>query len=431
MAANTKGRNARGRRGDGDERPSRRDSDARGTRRDGDARGSRRDSGARDSRRDGSARGSRRDSDEQLSRRELKSRKQAKRKRKMIGILAAELVLILVLAGVVWGLSKLDKFQDLDVKADNVDMNDDIDAETAKLLKGYTNIALFGIDTRNIGELGAGNRSDTMIIASINNETKEVRLMSVYRDTYMNRADDTYGKCNAAYKNGGPKQAMEMLNTNLDLNIQYFVSVDFVALIKTIDLLGGIEVDVQEDEWEYVNSYMYETTEISEDYLDHYSPFLTGPGLQTLDGLQATSYCRIRATAGDDFRRTERQRTVLSLIADKAKTAGIGTISAIIDEVFPLVATNIPKTTMISMAASMMSYELGESSGFPSIRENGKINKQSVVVPADLEANVKALHEFLFNEADYYPSPTVIKISEKIVSDTGVTAKETDTSSGS
>lgn len=356
-------------------------------------------------------------------RRIARRRKKEKRKKKLIAILTLEVLLILVLGLGVFVLGKLGKIQNLGVDADEVTMNNDIDEDTAKLLKGYTNIALFGIDTRKIGELGAGNRSDTIIIASINNETKEVKLMSVYRDTYLNRADDTYGKCNAAYKSGGPKQAMEMLNTNLDLNIQYYVSVDFVALIKTIDALGGIDIDVQEDEWELVNSYMYETTEISEAYLDHYSPFLEGPGLQTLDGLQATSYCRIRYTAGSDFKRTERQRTVISKIVEKAKGAGLGTINKIIDDVFPLVATNIPKTTMIGMAASMMSYELGESSGFPTYIENVKLNKQDIVAPADLELNVKELHKFLFDEEDYYPSPTVLKINEKIKLDTGAVAK--------
>ena len=431
MATNTKGRNSRGKSAEHRDTRVRRDSGK--TRESREARDSRERRASRDTResRESHARRERREreavyEEPRMSRREMKRKKQAKRKKKMIAILAAEAVLIVVLGVFVWGLGKLDKFQNLGVDADDINMNEDIDAATAELLKGYTNVALFGIDTRKIGDLGAGNRSDTMIIASINNETKEVRLMSVYRDTYMNRADDTYGKCNAAYKSGGPKQAMEMLNTCLDLNIQYYVSVDFVALIKTIDLLGGLEIDVQESEWQYVNSYMYETTEISEDYLDHYSPFLEGPGLQTLDGLQATSYCRIRATAGDDFRRTERQREVIGKIVDKAKTAGIGTINDIIDEVFPLVATNIPKTTMIGMAASMMNYELGESSGFPSIRETGKVNKQSVVIPADLEANVKELHRFLFDEEDYFPSPTVIKISDKITADTGVTAKAAD-----
>lgn len=344
-----------------------------------------------------------------------RKKQKARKKKKLIAVLAAEAVLLAVLGIGVWGLSKLDKFQDLGVETDDITVNE-MDEETQKLLKGYTNIALFGIDTREMGELGEGNRSDTIMIASINNETKEVKLVSVYRDTYLNRGDDTYGKCNAAYKSGGPQQAISMLNTNLDLNIKYYVSVDFLALINVIDLLGGIDVDVQEDEWEWVNNYMFETSYVT----GVGSAFLEGPGLQTLDGLQATAYCRIRATVGDDYRRTERQRTVLALIAEKAKKASLGTITDIIDEVFPLVATNIPKAEMLSMAAGMLSYEMGETSGFPTLRESATINQASIVAPADLEANVRELHKFLFDEEDYYPSPAVIKISQKITADTGV-----------
>lgn len=350
-----------------------------------------------------------------------KKQKKIRRRRKLIGILAVELVLLLFLGVGVWGLGKLDKFQDLGVDADKVEMNDMEDA-TEEVLKGYTNIALFGIDTRTMGDLGAGNRSDTIIIASINNETKEVRLASIFRDTYLNRADDTYGKCNAAYKAGGPNQAMAMLNTNLDLNIKYFVSVDFLALIKTIDLLGGVDIDVQDNEWEWINNYMYETTAVTGEF----GVFVEGPGLQTLSGLQATSYCRIRAV-GNDFGRTERQRTVITEIARKAKSASLGTINQIIDEVFPLIATNIPKAEMIKMAASMMSYEIGETGGFPTLRENVKINGADIVAPADLEANVRELHKFLFNEEDYYPSPTVIQFNDEISSQTGVYAKESGT----
>lgn len=350
-----------------------------------------------------------------------KKQKKIRRRRKLIGILAVELVLLLLLGVGVWGLGKLDKFQDLGVDADKVEMNDMEDA-TEEVLKGYTNIALFGIDTRTMGDLGAGNRSDTIIIASINNETKEVRLASIFRDTYLNRADDTYGKCNAAYKAGGPNQAMAMLNTNLDLNIKYFVSVDFLALIKTIDLLGGVDIGVQDNEWEWINNYMYETTAVTGEF----GVFVEGPGLQTLSGLQATSYCRIRAV-GNDFGRTERQRTVITEIARKAKSASLGTINQIIDEVFPLIATNIPKAEMIKMAASMMSYEIGETGGFPTLRENVKINGADIVAPADLEANVRELHKFLFNEEDYYPSPTVIQFNDEISSQTGVYAKESGT----
>ena len=354
-------------------------------------------------------RGTHRERDEygeyKLSRKEQKKIKKAKRKRKLIAMLAVEFVLILVLGVCVFGLSKIGKLQNLGVDPDEVGQNEDMDANTAELLKGYTNIALFGLGSRTPGSLGEGELSDTIIIASINNETKEVRLMSVYRDTYLNRADDTYGKCNAAYSKGGPKQAMEMLNTNLDLNIKYYVSIDFTALIKTVDLLGGVEIDVKEEEIDAINGYMYETTEIAEKAEDDsINPY-------------------------NDFERTERQRRVIEQIVEKAKSAGLGTINSIIDEVFPLIATNIPQTTLIGMAASMMSYELGESSGFPSYRSDARMDGQQVVVPADLVANVTELHKFLFDEDDYYPSPTVLEINDKIIADTGVTAQETDSSS--
>lgn len=359
-----------------------------------------------------------------LSRREQKRMKKVKRRRKLIAILAVEFLLILVLGVGVFALSKLDKFQDLDVNPDDISMNEDIDEDTVELLKGYTNIALFGLGSRTPGSLGKGELSDTIIIASINNETKEVRLMSIYRDTYLNRADDTYGKCNAAYSKGGPKQAMEMLNTNLDLNIKYYVSIDFTALIKTVDLLGGVEIDVKPEEVDAINGYMYETTAIAEkaedDSINPYNSFIEEPGLQTLHGVQATAYCRIRKVGNNDYERTERQRRVIEQIVDKAKTAGLGKINEMIDEVFPLVATNIPKTTMINMALSMMSYELGESSGFPSARGDAKMDGQMVVVPADLVTNVTELHRFLFDEEDYYPSPTVLEINDKIIADTGI-----------
>lgn len=382
-------------------------------------------------------RGTHRERDEygeyKLSRKEQKKIKKAKRKRKLIAMLAVEFVLILVLGVCVFGLSKIGKLQNLGVDPDEVGQNEDMDANTAELLKGYTNIALFGLGSRTPGSLGEGELSDTIIIASINNETKEVRLMSVYRDTYLNRADDTYGKCNAAYSKGGPKQAMEMLNTNLDLNIKYYVSIDFTALIKTVDLLGGVEIDVKEEEIDAINGYMYETTEIAEkaedDSINPYNDFITEPGLQTLYGVQATAYCRIRKVGNNDFERTERQRRVIEQIVEKAKSAGLGTINSIIDEVFPLIATNIPQTTLIGMAASMMSYELGESSGFPSYRSDARMDGQQVVVPADLVANVTELHKFLFDEDDYYHSPTVLEINDKIIADTGVTAQETDSSS--
>lgn len=348
------------------------------------------------------------------------ARARQKRKRLFL-VLAAEAVLLIVLAVGLWGLGKLDKMQKVEL-SEEVQMNEDISEEAKETMKGYTNIALFGIDTRTMSDgksdLGPGNRSDTIIIASINNETGVVKMVSVYRDTYLNLANDKYNKCNGAYSAGGPEQAVQMLMMNLDLDIEYYVSVDFLALIQVVDLLGGIEVDVDDQEWKYVNDYILETAYVS----GVNTTLLDGPGLLTLDGVQATSFCRIRQTASSDYGRTERQREVLTLIANKAKKAGLSTLINIVDEVFPRVMSNFTSADLISRAADALGYQIGETIGFPMNRTAANLGKGygDCVIPVSLEDNVKQLHQFLFEEDDYYPSPTVIKISDKIAADTGI-----------
>ena len=110
------------------------------------------------------------------------------------------------------------------------------------------------MDARD-GQLGRGTRSDTIIIASINLDTQEIKLVSVFRDTYLNLSNDTYNKCNAAYAQGGPEQAISMLNMNLDLDITDYVTVGFGGLIDSIDALGGIEMEIQDAEISHLNNY--------------------------------------------------------------------------------------------------------------------------------------------------------------------------------
>ena len=211
-----------------------------------------------------------------------------------------EMVALVVLAVVLWAVLKQTSIQKINVNEEDIVINDTVENNTA--MKGYRNIALFGIDARN-DNLDKGNRSDTIMIASINQDTGEVKLCSVYRDTYMNLGNDKYSKCNAAYAAGGPKQAIDMLNMNLDMNITNYISIGFEGLIETIDSLGGIQIDVKEDEIKHLNNYQASmfSTETKEKLTDNYVK-VTQPGLQTLNGLQATAYCRIRYTAGDDFK---------------------------------------------------------------------------------------------------------------------------------
>ena len=284
----------------------------------------------------------------------------------------------------------------------------------------YTNIVLFGLDARE-GQIDKGTNSDTIIIASIKNKTKEVRLVSVYRDCLMKQTDGLYAKANSAYSKGGGEEAIAELNRNLDLDIKNFVSVNFAAMIKAIDAVGGIEVDVTEEEISYINGYATEiikVTGIDSKGVDH-------AGRQTLNGVLATAYSRIRYTDGGDFKRTERQRYVLEEMLKKAKKLNVRELSALADEIMPMISTSFSATDVLSLAVNLKKYELLDAKGFPfevAAVENPRGMTGSYVAPADLKTNVKELHSYLFDNESYTPSSKVQEISDEIIYLTGVTA---------
>lgn len=348
------------------------------------------------------------------------SKKRKARKRRRIILFAVEMVALVVLGVVLWAVMKQTSMQKINVKEEDIVINDTVENNVA--MKGYRNIALFGLDARD-KNLGKGNRSDTIMIASINLDTGEVKLCSVYRDTYMNLGNDKYSKCNAAYASGGPEQAISMLNMNLDMNITDYVSIGFNGMIDVVNSLGGVEIDVREDEIKYLNDYQASmfSTETKERLTNDYVK-VTQPGVQTLNGLQATAYCRIRYTAGDDFKRAERQRTVLLAILEKAKTASVGTLNDTLDKVLPNVATNLDTKEMLSVLKDLASYKVVATDGFPfeTNRVTGKVGKAgSCVIPTSLEDNVVLLHKFFFEQEEYTPSKSVSNYSARVSSDTG------------
>lgn len=352
------------------------------------------------------------------------SAKQRKaKKRKRIVLFAVEIVALVVLLAALVSVLMITKTDKVKINPEDIAVNPEVEENTE--MKGYRNIALFGVDSRT-GKLGKGNRSDTIMIASINQDTGDVKLVSVYRDTYLNLGTDAYNKANAAYAKGGPEQAINMLNMCFDLNIQEYVTVGFDALIETIDALGGIQIDVHENEIEHLNNYQRSMfSEDENDALNENIVKVTKPGLQTLNGLQATAYCRIRYV-GDDFGRAERQRKVLLACLDKAKQANPATLVEILNKVMDHVSTNLGVEEMASVLKDVASYEVVAQDGIPfeSARKTGTVGKKgSCVIPVDLAENVKMLHEFLFDAADYVPSEQVQQCSQQISSDTGVYKK--------
>ena len=353
-------------------------------------------------------------------------------------LFAVEIIVLLLFIGglYVYGQlnSKLDKINqpvldDSKIKV-NQEVQDSIDSQESTLT-GYTTYALFGIDHRDKNTALGGENSDTIIIASVNNDTKDVKLVSVYRDTLLNLGNDTYSKANAAYAYGEAEQAITMLNTNLDLNISEYATVNFNALTTIIDDLGGLDMDMSYAEIVHMNNYCVETSEeTGKDYTpielpDRPDDIEAVQYHYHLNGVQATSYCRIRYTASLDMGRTERQRRVIQMIVSKAKSAGLGKIFKIMDDVFPMVTTSLSKQDILGLIPTLIGYKFTDSTGFPQKFKFSNI-KGSIIVPTDLENNVVELHKFLYDDQDYTPSSEVVARSNKILEIVGGESKLDD-----
>lgn len=343
--------------------------------------------------------------------------------KKIASVLAGVFALVALTGGVILA-SKLSKIEKIEINADNLNISEEA-KEQRERGTGYFNVALFGVDSRD-GTMGEGALSDTIMIASLNRETLEVKIASIYRDTLLEQSDGTYNKANSAYAFGGPEAAVAMLNKNFDMDIDHYVTVNWEALIHMIDAVGGVEIDVQPEEINLITGYATEI--IKSTGIDSMGVFEAGP--QVLNGVQATAYCRIRYTTGDDFRRTERQREVLTKVIEKLQNVKLSQLNKIIDKVFPLVATNFTIGEIVEYAKDAFDYQLLETAGFPSDTTFATISGVgSVVIPSTLESNVIKLHQFLFGDDGYTPSSKVSTISGNIsykATDTQTESVESD-----
>lgn len=340
-----------------------------------------------------------------------KARKRKKRRRRIMFLLV-ELIILAVLGTAAYGVFILGKLNHQDLDKDQL-------ANNGFAQDGYTNIALFGTDNR-IGEV-EGVRSDCIMVASVNNETKEVKLLSVYRDTFLMQEDEMFNKANSAYASGGPQAAVNMLNENLDLDIEEYVTVNFLVLADVIDELGGIDLDLTYEEVVHMNNYCVETSEITGKSYERIEPEVAGT--YHLNGVQAVSYSRIRYTSGGDFERSQRQRLVLQKMADKVKQTNLSTINKIIDKVFPEISTSFTSAELIRLAAGVFDYTLGDTSGFPydlEVPESIPGYEGSYVVPYGLVQNVKQAHQFLFPGEEYVPTERIKYINNELFDATGI-----------
>ena len=335
------------------------------------------------------------------------------------GIVLFVVFLILTIGYV--SANKSYKYNQMDIrpiKNSDLVVNEGVKEQT----KGYTTIALYGVDSRD-SNLNTGTNSDAIILLSINKDTKEVKMVSVYRDTLLQIQSDsqTTHKVNYAYQLGGALMSINTLNANLDLAISDYITVDFNAMADIINTLGGVEVTVTEDEVNNLNKNLAEQIGIS----GKYSEGVHEAGTKVLNGQQAVAYSRIRSTGKGDITRNMRQRTVLLGLVNKMINADSKMISNLIDVSFSCISTSLTKDEVTSLAKDIADYKITGNIGFPfSYTPMSLDGKGSVIVAADLNANVTALHEYLYGTSGYTPSTTASSISTEVSSETGVAATE-------
>lgn len=348
--------------------------------------------------------------------------KQRQRSKTKIIIFAIEIVVILIMVVVLYLVMTKSSEGPNMVTLDTQELNIPTEIQEAvqdeeNAMHGYRNIALFGVDATTDSQLFRGSRSDSTMIASINMDTGDIKLVSIYRDTYLNLGTDEYWKCNAAYSYGGAEQAIKMLNMNLDMDITDFVTVGYKGLIKVIDGLGGVYIDVDSEELKHINNY--QSTIVDEVLKTSYTK-VTDTGYQLLNGLQATAYCRIRYTKGDDFQRAARQREVLQAIEDQAKKADLATLTRVFNDAVGDIYTSLDTETILELLGVIADYEIVDEAGFPKEDMRAVPNmgaKGSCVVPVDLESNVVWLHQFLFEDEEYEVTDNVKEYGAKIAAD--------------
>ncbi|MGI5983724.1 MAG: LCP family protein [Sakamotonia sp.] len=342
-------------------------------------------------------------------------RKNSQKKKLIIGILAGILALVAVVLGAAYAY--LDHHMNIANKSD-FDKSDvtnlELSQETRdKMEEGFWTIAIFGVDSRD-NSTGKGNQSDVIMIANIDRKTGEIKLVSVYRDTYLNINDrNVYNKINAAYAEGGPQQAIKAINKNLDLNITQYVTFNWKAVATGINILGGVDIEISKAEHYYINAFITETvkgTGIG-------SVQIKQPGMCHMDGVQAVAYGRLRLM-DSDYARTERQRLVIQKAFEKAVKSDLATLNSLVGNMAAMCETNIETNDVLAMAKNVTKYHLGETMGFPAARGEQRVkigkNNLACVIPQTLVSNVTSLHSFLFGEENYTPSSTVQTISKKI-----------------
>lgn len=268
--------------------------------------------------------------------------------------------------------------------------------------------AIFGVDSRE-NNLGKGTRSDSLMVVNVDNTNKKVYVASIYRDCYVQIDGHGLDKITHAHSFGGPELAVDTLNTNFDLGIKRYITVNFMNVAELVDDMGGIDQDITADEAQYINGYIDEVNGIRGTSSAH----ITEAGSYTLDGTQAVAFSRIRYTEGGDYKRSERQRTILFKIFSKAQELEKDKKVSIAKSMLDVINTNYSESEVLRLLSTISEYKVEAMDAFPKVFYSGKINGVFYEVPVTLSEMSTQMHTFLYPTEEYTPSETVQSISDQ------------------
>jgi len=338
--------------------------------------------------------------------------------KKIFKIIFIVLIILLLIAAIITGVfayNKMKKINYTPIDESKIEITPSVKENTT--IANFRNIAILGVDSRIDTYDSEGSRSDCIIIASLNSATNEVKFVSVYRDTYLNIEGYGLNKVNSAYSLGGPELAISTLNTNLDLNITEFVTVNFFSTIKMVDAVNGVNITLDSDEIKYINPYINHINSLTDGYN---AENIYNSGTYLLNGKQALAYSRIRYTEGWDYKRQERIKNVMLKVFDKVKTMSTSELNTFADNMLGEISTNISSSEIIGMLPKLTSFKITNDVGFPYNIEPYDTTGLWYGVPVDLTANVSRLHKELFGVENYVVSNKVKEISDMITEDTGI-----------
>ncbi|WP_291658812.1 LCP family protein [Clostridium sp.] len=279
--------------------------------------------------------------------------------------------------GILLANHMLNKMDRVELDKDKIEVKEEVHEKLSAYADDVINIALYGIDATD-GNIG---RSDAIMIATVDKANNSLKLTSIMRDSYVDIPGRGMDKINHAYAFGGPELAISTLNRNFDLNIDDFVAVNFTTLPEVIDALGGVEIEITEEEVSHIAG-------------------IYSAGVYNLTGAQALSYSRIRYAEGGDYKRTERQRTVLEKLFEGLSNISVTEIPGVLNKVLPMIQTSLSTSEIIELGTVVlkMGVHTLEQERFPLDGYSyGDMIDGIYYLVFDQEETAEQLHEYLFN----------------------------------